>query len=76
MLTQGNDDHVVITLLKEKLDKKTEVYKSMVFDHATVQQALQAPKGPEKCHVCGKTVYPTERIAPNNLVRSKSCCMY
>jgi hypothetical protein len=68
LLMQGIDDSVVITLLKDELPD-SEVYKSKKYDKEEVLQALNAPKGPEKCVVCNKVVYPTERIAPNNKVR-------
>lgn len=68
---QGNDDEVEIKLLRDQIED-SKVAQSTMFDPQVVQQAL-TPSGPEKCYICEKTVYPTERIAPNNKVMHKSC---
>ncbi len=69
---QGVDDSVVVTLLKEDLPD-SDVFKSVGYDKQEVLQALSSPKGPEKCVICSKVVYPTERIAPNSKVMHKAC---
>lgn len=83
LLMQGQDDDVVIYLLKDTLPGReirrnfgeisekycivdSDVFKSVAYDPKEVAQALEKQSsGPEKCYICGKTVYPTERIAPN-----------
>lgn len=64
MLMQGKDDDVPIYLLKEDIED-SKVFHSVRLD----APIIQAPTGPEKCYICTKTVYPTERTAPNNRVR-------
>jgi len=72
MLMQGNDDDVVITLLKEDIPD-TEVFQSTMIDREVARKAISSPSGPEKCYICEKTVYSTERIAPNSKVMHKNC---
>jgi len=72
LLMQGSDDGVVITLIKEDLPD-SDVFHTQAFDKEEVLQVLNQSKGPEKCVICNKVVYPTERIAPNSKVMHKSC---
>jgi len=72
MLMQGQSDGVIIKLLKETVEE-TKVYQSAMYDTNKIAEAIQTPKGPEMCFICSKTVYPTERIAPNSNVMHKSC---
>jgi len=72
LLMQGQDDDVVIRLLKEDIEDTTVVH-SVSYDKKTVTEALNQPVGPENCYMCSKKVYPTERIAPNNKVMHKRC---
>eukprot|EP01119_Soliformovum_irregulare_P001837 TRINITY_DN1165_c0_g1_i1.p1 TRINITY_DN1165_c0_g1~~TRINITY_DN1165_c0_g1_i1.p1 ORF type:complete len:436 (-),score=117.40 TRINITY_DN1165_c0_g1_i1:60-1367(-) len=72
LLMQGVDDHVIVRVLKETFED-SKAFKSQQFDAEEVKQALNQPKGPEKCYICSKTVYPTERLAPNNKVMHKAC---
>jgi len=72
MLMQGQDDEVIITLLKEKVEE-TKVYQSAMYDPKEIAEVLQTPTGPENCYICSKTVYPAERIAPNSKVMHKNC---
>jgi len=72
MLMQGQSDDVIIKLLKETVEE-TKVYQSAMYDSNKIAEAIQVPKGPEMCFICTKTVYPTERVAPNSNVMHKSC---
>jgi len=72
MLMQGQDDEVVIQLLKEKVEE-TKVFQSAMYDPKEIAEVLQTPTGPENCYICSKTVYPAERIAPNSKVMHKNC---
>jgi hypothetical protein len=69
---QGQDDEVVIKLIKEDMPD-SDVFQSTILDKNEVALAIQQPKGPESCYICSKTVYPTERLAPNNKVMHKNC---
>lgn len=69
MLMQGKDDGVVIKLLKDTIED-TPVFHSVRLD-APIKP--QSSMGPESCYMCSKTVYPTERIAPNQKVMHKTC---
>jgi hypothetical protein len=73
---QGQDDHVTIKLISEEM-KDSDVFISTEYDTNEIKAALksqeisQKSSGPEKCYMCSKTVYPTERLAPNNKVKRK-----
>ncbi|EDQ85435.1 uncharacterized protein MONBRDRAFT_11965 [Monosiga brevicollis MX1] len=79
LLYQGASDDVVITLLKDthdgvvikrrrKSDLKTgSGAKSKGFETNTLQNAQQ------KCHVCGKTVYPMEFVGAAGKAFHKMC---
>jgi len=73
MLMQGQDDEVKIKVLKEDMED-TQVFHSVILKPEEVA-AMNAPKsmGPESCYQCGKTVFPTERIAPNSKPMHKAC---
>lgn len=80
MLMQGQSDNVVITLLKEEIED-SPVYQSFrvapgfissLFANGLVEEQV-APVGPEKCFICSKTVYPTERVSANGKTMHKNC---
>jgi Costars/LIM domain len=78
MLLKGQDDHVVITLLKDEI-VDTEAFVSVYGLDTSAMMASQggAPSmsglAANKCHMCNKTVYPTERVAANGKVMHKAC---
>tara|TARA_R110002050_G_scaffold159349_1_gene288778 strand:- start:67 stop:555 length:489 start_codon:yes stop_codon:yes gene_type:complete len=74
MLMQGTHDNVLIILLKDEIED-TQAFVS-VYGAAPVNPGNlpnQPTSGPTKCHMCSKSVYPTERIAANGKVMHKTC---
>lgn len=62
---QGVDDTVGITLLKDQIED-TPVFKSTRVVPSPSEKPVAT--GPEKCHLCSKIVYPTERTVANEKV--------
>ena len=67
---QGAHDHVMISLINDKVDD-SKVYKSIYMKRPVKVAAQQATSN--KCDRCSKTVYPKERLAVSGSVFHKTC---
>jgi len=70
MLAQGAHDNVVITLLRDSIED-SQAFVS-VYNAPPTNPGPQKPTS-NKCTECNKTVYPNERIAPNDVLLHKTC---
>jgi LIM domain len=71
MLMQGSSDNVRIVLLRDKIEDSA-VFQS-VYGQVPAFASEGISSGPKPCHVCTKTVYPSERVAANGKVLHKTC---
>jgi len=72
MLQQSYHDHVLISLLKDKV-ADSKVYKSVYMKKPIDFHATSNNEGPATCDRCGKTVLPLERLAVSGCVFHKTC---
>eukprot|EP00013_Stygamoeba_regulata_P018772 CAMPEP_0177652920 /NCGR_PEP_ID=MMETSP0447-20121125/13427_1 /TAXON_ID=0 /ORGANISM="Stygamoeba regulata, Strain BSH-02190019" /LENGTH=556 /DNA_ID=CAMNT_0019156277 /DNA_START=166 /DNA_END=1836 /DNA_ORIENTATION=- len=71
MLMQGSSDSVRIVLLRDTIEDSA-VFQS-VYGQVPAFADEGISSGPKPCHVCTKTVYPSERVAANGKVLHKTC---
>jgi len=72
MLMQGIHDKVLITLLKDDIEDSPD-FQSVIGIGPIKLGGPDPSTLSNKCTICTKTVYPMDRVCPNNQVLHKSC---